>query len=115
MTHAAFACVTLVLVGTAGVTARGEETPPPKVTVAAPVEQMVTSYLEATGKTAAVNSVDLVARVQGFLQEISYSVFFFFFFFFFFFCSRNVLQRKPTCSQHKRTKRRPRSISATPR
>ena len=72
MTHAAFACVTLVLVGTAGVTARGEDTPPPKVTVAAPVEQMVTSYLEATGKTAAVNSVDLVARVQGFLQEISY-------------------------------------------
>jgi multidrug resistance efflux pump len=27
--------------------------------------------------------------------------------------SRNVFQRKPTCSQHKRTKRRPRSISAT--
>ena len=73
MTHAAFACVTLVLAATAGVTARGDNTPPPKVTVAAPVEQMVTSYLEATGKTAAVSSVDLVARVQGFLQEISYS------------------------------------------
>jgi RND family efflux transporter MFP subunit len=42
------------------------------VTVAAPVEQTVTSYLEATGKTVAVNSVDLVARVQGFLQEINY-------------------------------------------
>ena len=64
--------VTLVLAATAGVAARGEDTPPPKVTVAAPVEQTVTSYLEATGKTAAVNSVDLVARVQGFLQEISY-------------------------------------------
>ena len=73
MTNAAFACVTLVLAATAGVTARGEGTPPPKVTVAAPVEQTVTSYLEATGKTAAVSSVDLVARVQGFLQEISYS------------------------------------------
>ena len=72
MTRAAFACVTLVLAATAGVAARGEDTPPPKVTVAAPVEQTVTSYLEATGKTAAVNSVDLVARVQGFLQEISY-------------------------------------------
>ena len=63
----------LVLAATAGVTARGENTPSPKVTVAAPVKQMVTSYLEATGKTAAVSSVDLVARVQGFLQEISYS------------------------------------------
>ena len=73
MTRAAFACVTLVLAATAGIAARGEDAPPPKVTVAAPVEQTVTSYLEATGKTAAVNSVDLVARVQGFLQEISYS------------------------------------------
>ncbi len=46
--------------------------PPPKVTVAAPVEQDVTRYFEATGNTAAVNSVDLVARVQGFVQAISY-------------------------------------------
>jgi len=47
--------------------------PPPKVTVAAPLEQQVTSYFEATGNTAAVNSVDLVARVQGFLQAIGYT------------------------------------------
>jgi len=46
--------------------------PPPKVTVANPVQQPVTNYLEITGNTAAVNSVDLVARVQGFLQEIHY-------------------------------------------
>src|SRR5262249_43125094 len=46
--------------------------PPPKVTVAHPVQQPVTRYLEVTGSTAAVNSVDLVARVQGFLQEIHY-------------------------------------------
>jgi RND family efflux transporter MFP subunit len=45
---------------------------PPKVTVAHPVEQPVTEYLEVTGNTAPVNSVDLVARVQGFLQEIHY-------------------------------------------
>jgi RND family efflux transporter MFP subunit len=72
MTHAAFACATLVLVTTAGVAARSEDTPP-KVTVAAPAEQTVTSYFEATGNTAAVNSVDLVARVQGFVEEISYT------------------------------------------
>jgi RND family efflux transporter MFP subunit len=46
--------------------------PPPKVTVAAPVQKPVTRYLELTGSTAAVNSADLVARVPGFVQEISY-------------------------------------------
>jgi RND family efflux transporter MFP subunit len=47
--------------------------PPPKVTVAKPVEQQVTRYFEATGNTAAVNSANLVARVQGFLTEIKYA------------------------------------------
>src|SRR5947209_20601177 len=47
--------------------------PPPKVTVAKPVEQKVTRYFEATGNTAAVNSPNLVARVQGFLTEIKYT------------------------------------------
>jgi RND family efflux transporter MFP subunit len=47
--------------------------PPPKVTVAAPVQKPVTRYLELTGSTAAVNSADLVARVPGFVQEISYA------------------------------------------
>ena len=46
--------------------------PPPQVKVALPIEQNVTRYLEATGTTAAVNSANLVARVQGFLQEIRY-------------------------------------------
>jgi RND family efflux transporter MFP subunit len=47
--------------------------PPPKVTVAAPVAQKITRYLDATGNIAAIASVDLVARVQGFLQDISYT------------------------------------------
>jgi len=46
--------------------------PPPKVTVELPVQQMVTPYLEATGNTAAVNTVELTARVQGYVQEIKY-------------------------------------------
>ena len=46
--------------------------PAPKVTVATPVKQAVTRYLELTGNTAAVNSTDLVARVSGFVQEIQY-------------------------------------------
>jgi RND family efflux transporter MFP subunit len=47
--------------------------PPPKVTVTAPIERQIPRYFEATGNAAAVNSVDLVARVQGFVQAISYS------------------------------------------
>jgi RND family efflux transporter MFP subunit len=47
--------------------------PPPRVSVAKPVEQKITRYLEATGNTAAVASVDLVARIQGFVQGISYT------------------------------------------
>jgi len=47
--------------------------PPPKVTVTTPVERRIPRYFETTGNTAAVNSVDLVARVQGFVQAISYT------------------------------------------
>jgi RND family efflux transporter MFP subunit len=46
--------------------------PPPKVDVGVPLQQSVTRYLEATGNTAPIKSVDLVARVQGFLQSINY-------------------------------------------
>ena len=46
--------------------------PPPKVDVAVPAQGSFTRYLEATGNTAPVKSVDLVARVQGFLQSIDY-------------------------------------------
>src|SRR6516162_4802691 len=47
--------------------------PPPQVTVAAPIERPIPRYFEATGNAAAVNAVDLVARVQGFVQAISYN------------------------------------------
>ena len=46
--------------------------PPPKVTVELPVQQTVTPYLEATGNVASVNNIKLVARVQGYVQEIKY-------------------------------------------
>jgi membrane fusion protein, multidrug efflux system len=47
--------------------------PPAKVVVAQPVQKAVTTYLELTGNTAPVNSVDLVARVQGYLESINYA------------------------------------------
>ena len=46
--------------------------PPAKVDVAVPLQRPFTRYLEATGNTAAIKDVDLVARVQGFLQSINY-------------------------------------------
>ena len=46
--------------------------PPPEVSVARPLQQKVVPYIEQTGNTQAVNTVDLVARVEGFLTEIEY-------------------------------------------
>jgi RND family efflux transporter MFP subunit len=46
--------------------------PPPKVMVAQPLQQPVTLYIELTGNTSPINSVDLVARVQGYLETIDY-------------------------------------------
>ncbi|MFZ2155401.1 MAG: efflux RND transporter periplasmic adaptor subunit [Bradyrhizobium sp.] len=46
--------------------------PPPKVDVGVPAQRSITRFLEATGNTAPIKSVDLVARVQGFLQSIDY-------------------------------------------
>jgi RND family efflux transporter MFP subunit len=62
----------LVTVAACGQENRYVAPPPPKVTVALPLQQKVTRYLEATGYAAAVNTTNLVARVQGFLQEIKY-------------------------------------------
>jgi RND family efflux transporter MFP subunit len=69
------ACAAAILL--AILTACGEENryvapPPPKVTVALPVQQNITRYLEATGYTAAISTTNLVARVQGFLEQINY-------------------------------------------
>lgn len=46
--------------------------PPPEVTVAAPVRQPVTRYLEYTGTTEAFETVELRARVAGFLDQIAF-------------------------------------------
>jgi RND family efflux transporter MFP subunit len=46
--------------------------PPPKVEVGLPVQQTITRFLDSTGNTAPLKSVDLVARVQGVLQSIDY-------------------------------------------
>jgi len=44
--------------------------PPPRVTVGTPARQEVTDYLDLTGNTQAVNTVQLRARVQGYLEKV---------------------------------------------
>ena len=44
--------------------------PPPRVSVTQPLQRKVTYYLELTGTTQAVNTVQLVARVSGYLDKV---------------------------------------------
>jgi RND family efflux transporter MFP subunit len=67
----------VVAAAAVGLAACGQENqyvapPPPKVTVAVPVQAPYTRYLETTGNTAAINSADLVARVPGFVASVNY-------------------------------------------
>ncbi|MCZ7659516.1 MAG: efflux RND transporter periplasmic adaptor subunit [Xanthobacteraceae bacterium] len=70
--RSAFAVLAALWLAGCGQDNRYVAPPPPTVTVAPPVQRQVTRYFETTGSTAAVNSANLVARVQGFVQEISY-------------------------------------------
>src|SRR5882672_9637365 len=47
--------------------------PPAEISVAVPLQQQVQPYEVLTGNTAAFNTVDLVARVEGFLSSINYT------------------------------------------
>jgi membrane fusion protein, multidrug efflux system len=49
-----------------------EPPPPPPVKVARPVVRPVTDYLELTGSASAVASVNLVARVPGYLESVNF-------------------------------------------
>ena len=46
--------------------------PPPQVTVAQPLTQPVTDYVELTGNLQSYEIVDLVARIEGFLTSIDF-------------------------------------------
>ncbi|GMQ80297.1 MAG: efflux RND transporter periplasmic adaptor subunit [Planctomycetia bacterium] len=49
-----------------------ESPPPPQVTVARPLQETVTNYLEETGTTEPVEMVEIRARVQGFLEKVNF-------------------------------------------
>ncbi len=46
--------------------------PPSPVVTSKPVSMPMTTYLDVTGNTVAVNSVNLVARVSGYLDSVNY-------------------------------------------
>jgi RND family efflux transporter MFP subunit len=46
--------------------------PPAEISVAPPLQQSLVPFTELTGNTEAYNTVDLVARVEGFLTSINY-------------------------------------------
>jgi multidrug efflux system membrane fusion protein len=46
--------------------------PPPEVTVGRPVQRTVTNTIELTGNTQSSNTVNLVARIAGYLQSVNF-------------------------------------------
>jgi RND family efflux transporter MFP subunit len=46
--------------------------PTPRVTTAVPVRKAISSFLEFTGTTEAVNSIEIRARIPGYLQNINF-------------------------------------------
>jgi RND family efflux transporter MFP subunit len=69
---AAAALLGLTLLFPAGCTQKQQAAPPPppKVTVRQPVRENVTDYLELNGNTQAINTIQLRARVEGYLDAV---------------------------------------------
>jgi RND family efflux transporter MFP subunit len=60
----------LVILPGCGEKPKPQPPPPPKVTVAQPVQRTITDQLDLTGNTQAVYTVELVARVAGYLEQV---------------------------------------------
>jgi RND family efflux transporter MFP subunit len=68
------ALAALVALGIAASHAHAQSTAePPKITVVQPKAQAITNSVELTGNAAAVNSVKLVARVEGYLEKQNFA------------------------------------------
>ena len=62
----------LALTGCARAPSEAPAAAPPPVTVSYPVEREVTDYADFTARTAAVDSVELRARVSGYLDKVNF-------------------------------------------
>src|ERR1700677_5006166 len=63
----------LAFTGCTKAPAQAPPLPPPAVTVSCPLEQDLADYADFTGQTAAVKSVDVRARVWGYLQSVNFT------------------------------------------
>lgn len=63
----------LLILLSAGCDKKNDRPPPPSVTVTKPVTAEITNYLVETGNTVAYQSVDLPARVSGYLESYNYT------------------------------------------
>ncbi|MFO1082222.1 MAG: efflux RND transporter periplasmic adaptor subunit [Reyranellaceae bacterium] len=74
MSHLRLIPLAVLLAGLAACKAENKFQPPPpsQITVAAPLQQEVAPFEVLTGNTVSFATVDLVARVKGFLTEIKY-------------------------------------------
>src|SRR4051794_26365190 len=66
------ACVALAGCSDAAREGPGGAPPPPTVTVSRPIQKEITDYAEYTGRTAAVESVQVRARVNGYLEKVHF-------------------------------------------
>jgi membrane fusion protein, multidrug efflux system len=64
--------VAAVLLSGCGKSGAGKQVSPPVVTVSHPAQESVTANLDLTGTAAASQSVDLVARIPGYLQSVNF-------------------------------------------
>src|SRR5262249_44516647 len=64
--------LSIALTGCARARPETPETAPTPVTVSYPIERDVTDYADFTGRTAAVDSVELRARVWGYLEKVNF-------------------------------------------
>jgi membrane fusion protein (multidrug efflux system) len=62
-------CLSVIVLSGCSEANRYIEPPPPEVTVVKPTRRDVTHYLEGTGTSQPVMSIDIRARVKGFLKE----------------------------------------------
>jgi len=67
-----FLAVGIGLAGCARVPSQAPAAVPVPVTVSYPVERDVTDYADFTGRTAAVDSVEVRARVSGYLDKVNF-------------------------------------------
>src|SRR4051794_31993658 len=76
MTSRVFAALVVgfpfLLAGCTRVPSEAPSAGPPPVTVSYPIEREITDYSDYTGRTAAVDSVEVRARVWGYLDKINF-------------------------------------------